>query len=978
MFFILGQIIVPMKHFCITILLFLLYACAACGQQPLMRHFTVRDGLPSNMIYYVLQDSKGFLWFGTDLGISRFDGHSFKTFTSGDGLPDNEIFAIFEDKYGRCWLVCYNRKPCYILNDRIYSSSNDALCRQIEKSGANYTNYFINKNGDGCLAGDKIYIVRKDSISRYHPELTFRESSTTNFIHNKNEYIANGKGGLIEIENDKLKLLLPSCPGKRLYLNNHYYLYGNLFSGDEGIFFNDMILTENDLMTAYRMPFPYFLYDMVAGNDGNILLCTEKGIITYKPDQKIVDTVNITFPGISVSHIVKDKEGNTWYPTLNDGAYMRPASSPVAYNVQSGLPDNNVLSLAVAKDGRLITGYNNGSVCITEGTKQSVISLDKNYIRNRVKYIYAINGEEFLAGCDRGLYRVHIKSKKISLINNSPQKVLSLKGDHCLYGHAIGAGDYDIGKNTSVNFWDSTTLALAEDNNKTIWLGTLKGLYYRKAGVIKKWQSSGILSDSRITALVPLPQGGVAVGTHQNGIYRVQAGRLLHITQATGLISDICRRMFADSSGNVWLSTDKGLDKISFHDKENYSIYHYSNTDGLISNNVNDIAFKGSKAYVATSEGVLILDADKAAGSAPPKIYILSVQTRDSTFNYPKHITLSYNQNNLRIDYSGISFIAGNDVTYKYLLSGGNTDTVFTTLASVSLNGMKPGNYKLLIWAAGKNNNWSTSPAVFTFTIIPPVWQRLWFMSCVVLLCAGLVYMMYRRRISIIRTGEKDRTEHGKRIAALEMQALRAQINPHFMFNALNAIQHYYNNNDERAGNYYMSSFARLIRQTLANAKVHWIDIAEEAAMLRTYIELEQMRLNNSFDYEILTNLVPDPAQVKIPAMLLQPYVENAINHGLRHLKGEKGKLLISCMQRGTSIACIIDDNGIGLAAAQKLSSRPAGHTSMGMAITRQRIETINRLYNTNIAVTVTDKQSLSEGAHGTLIEIIIPLNTEL
>lgn len=242
--------------------------------------------------------------------------------------------------------------------------------------------------------------------------------------------------------------------------------------------------------------------------------------------------------------------------------------------------------------------------------------------------------------------------------------------------------------------------------------------------------------------------------------------------------------------------------------------------------------------------------------------------------------------------------------------------------------------------------------------------------ACLLLL---LLLWFYRYRISIIKRREVEVTGRKRRMAELEMQALRAQINPHFMFNALNAIQNYYSENDERSANYYMSAFARLIRQTLNYSKEHWIPLAQEVSILKTYIELEQMRSKHTFSYTI--DLSADLELEKIPTMLVQVYTENAINHGLRHLDGPHGKLCLSFTLCDNNIVCKIEDNGVGFAQAKALDSRPRDHASMGLKITEGRIATINELYNTHIIVQISDKNTLQGYGQGTTVSITVPIS---
>lgn len=220
------------------------------------------------------------------------------------------------------------------------------------------------------------------------------------------------------------------------------------------------------------------------------------------------------------------------------------------------------------------------------------------------------------------------------------------------------------------------------------------------------------------------------------------------------------------------------------------------------------------------------------------------------------------------------------------------------------------------------------------------------------------------------------RAEHKARnrqqLAELEMKALRAQINPHFIFNALNSIQSYYSQNDELKANHYMTSFALFIRLTLIHSQSHWLPLRQEIAMLRTYIELEQMRFKELFSFTIICGPGVEPAAISMPAMLIQPYVENAINHGLRYLKGRKGLLTLKFIEQKDVLLCEVEDNGVGRGYAG--NSAPPKHISLGMKINRERIDTMNRMYDIDIRIAVVDKQTDSGTPEGTLITLFIPL----
>ena len=942
------------------------------AQKPLLRHYSAGEGLASNTIYNAFQDSRGFMWFCTDQGVSCFDGGQFRNFTSKDGLPDNEVFTFSEDRFHRCWMVCYNHKACYIRDDKVYSVANDRLCRQIDSAQIGYTHMFLNRDGNFCLSGKRIYAILQDHIEPYYPALKFG-TACYYFRQDGDEYMIDSKS-ITHLESGRQIAHAQADFRSFAYIAGHEWMFGY----DSGKGKNCYSYTINHgHANADQIPVSYYVYDFLKRDDTSIWWCTEKGLMVYNTSSRRLDTSSVLLHGKAINRAFKDNEGNLWLITINDGVYMQAATQPVIYNKEGGLLADIVLAVAVSPSGMLVTAYDNDAINVIKGKKVSSYSLHPAGTGVGTHYLYLLNAHETVLGNNRGIYRLDINTGKVKLVvNDVAQKAASVADSFCFLGYYGGAARYNKISGEMATLWDTTTTAITRDKQGTVWLGTLHGLYFLSGQHPQHIEQYKQLGQKRITSIVT--SGSIlAVGTDNDGIYFLSDTRLLHIDESNGLRSSICRRLLAGYDGAIWACTNIGLDKITFGIFPSFSSYHYSQSDGLPPGRVNDVSFYKGKAYIATSGGVVVLNEQPFAGNVPPVTYIVSVATADTSYNYPQKITLSYKNNSLQINYTGISFAGGTDLTYRYVLRGGRSDTVYTPLRSLSLSSLKPGEYRLLVWAAVKNGYWSRHPAVFSFTVIPPFWQRIWFLICVLLLCAGIVWLIFLYRVRRIKAAEMQKTFFQKGLAEMEMQSLRAQINPHFMFNALNAIQSFYSQHDERKANRYLTSFANLIRKTLTLAKVHWLTLSEELDMLRAYIELEQLRFSNAFEFELILMPGVDPKATRIPAMLFQPYVENAINHGLHHLDDRSGKLVMRFERLDRRLLCTIEDNGIGIEESVRRNRRPAGHESMGMSITRRRIETINKLYNTTIEVKIIARQSLTLKSRGTIIEIIIPLDTE-
>lgn len=963
-------------------LILLVYSAGyCCAQQQLLRHYTVNEGLPSNNVYSAFQDSRGFIWFCTDWGISRFDGHHFENITSKQGLPDNEIFDMMEDPWHRYWLLCYNGKPGYIFNGKVYSARNDALCQSIEKAGIKYRYFYYNANKEFCLVGKNTYIVQKERVVPSDPNQTFIGIPYP-FNCKGTDYVVE-PGRILKRVANRWDTILKSTYIRNFFYQDHLYgvvVNDTLYRSKTKLFCDINFSGTEPVVKLVSMP--YKILKFVPGKNRDIWCCTEAGIFAYDPTKnEIGPRQAVALKGTAVSFFFTDSQGNSWYLTAGDGIYMQSPAAIKIYNHKTGLAQDNVFSVCYTPDGKLLAGYDNGIIDQIEDHKVTSFKLNSNNLWNRVRYILPINKNELIAGTDIGLYRVNRSNGKNTVILPYAQKSGFIKDDNCFIGFngwsRGGAALYNIAQNSlsylPITSATSLVTATAIDDQQTFWMGTINGLYYYRGDTIRKWNRDSSLSYSHITSLVVAKDEKLIISTLSDGLYILDGQKVIHLDESKGLVSSLCSKAYIDEQERIWVSTDKGVDRVTLFKDSGYHIHHLSTAEGVPTHIINDITFGLGKAYLATSGGIIIINQDQTDLTIPSQVYILSLSLKDSIINYPQKVTLKYDQNNVIITYTGISYAGGRDITYRYLLRGNSgNDTVQTTQSTLNLGALKPGNYELMVWAAGKNNNWSKSSALLYITILPPFWGETWFIIAVIFFVLLLLGLVYRRRVSIVRRKEMEIAGRKRRMAELEMQALRAQINPHFMFNALNAIQNYYSQNDERSANHYMSAFARLIRQTLNYSKEHWIPLADEIQILKTYIELEQMRSKHSFSYQI--GLDPELEQKKIPTMLLQVYIENAINHGLRHLDGLHGKLNVSFRRDEGNIICMIEDNGVGFIRARELDSRPEGYESMGLKITAGRIATINELYNTCIVAKISDKHSLQGYGQGTIIEIIIPL----
>jgi hypothetical protein len=334
--------------------------------------------------------------------------------------------------------------------------------------------------------------------------------------------------------------------------------------------------------------------------------------------------------------------------------------------------------------------------------------------------------------------------------------------------------------------------------------------------------------------------------------------------------------------------------------------------------------------------------------------------------------TLPYTLNSLKLEYVGLSFKSDGDVVYRYKMEGIDTAWTQTQFTNVQYPALAPGKYRFLVDARSLQGSWSNNPVSIDFTILPPYWQTWWFRALMVVIILALVIgityaiVQYYRKQSII----------AQRMVELEGNALRANMNPHFVFNALNAIHDFIANSDERSAHLYLGKFAQLIRRILDQSRRNYISLEEELITLKLYLELENMRFEHKFDCQITIADNIMPYDIELPPMLIQPYLENAVRHGLMNL-GQPGIIAVKFEQQGNQLKCTITDNGVGRKKAVEISSkRLKNHRSAGMEITLKRVELLNQQHANEkyVGVEIIDLTDEHGNATGTQVTILLPI----
>ncbi|MEO7461922.1 MAG: histidine kinase, partial [Ferruginibacter sp.] len=389
---------------------------------------------------------------------------------------------------------------------------------------------------------------------------------------------------------------------------------------------------------------------------------------------------------------------------------------------------------------------------------------------------------------------------------------------------------------------------------------------------------------------------------------------------------------------------------------------------------------ESGKIYIGNSGGFQVFNPDFLNSNTiiPPVIlhsFKINGKEYKGDINAIKEISLTHDEANFSFEYAALTFTNNERIKYAYRLKGLEKEWRYADKQRISAYSLAHGGtYTLQVKASNAEGKWNENPYELIIHVKPAFWETWWFIILSVLSLGLLVTWIARQRIKSIRTVEEKKTHINKIKAEAEMKALRAQMNPHFIFNCMNTIDAFIHKNNTEAASEFLNKFSKLIRQVLENSQYPVISIKKDIEALQLYIELEEQRYDSRFFHNISIPEKLIDNGFKIPPLLIQPYAENAILHGLRHKDNEKGLLTISFEEKANHLICIIEDNGIGRNASASLySERNQRHQSLGLKVSKERIESLDDLYKSSSTVEVMDK---ADGA-GTIVKLILPIIRE-
>lgn len=965
------------------------------GQDQLSITYTIKNGLPSNTVYVVKKDSKGYLWITTDKGVVKYDGRKFRLFTIKDGLASNDNFSMLIDSKDNVWLYSFKAISRIDSKNRV----------EIFGDTKSYFNYF------GMNSKDEIYFTNKieynvDTTKVDRGFYSIIKNNTLHTIANPIADYSNSKqyGSLPYLYHDNFNLVNFSL--KNFQILNRFVLDRikfKLVSSKDDLNFNFKSYTElcpeivsvND---SIRVVFGIKGYSLILNNreykekkyprsenklvngismwfNNALLVILDQNVYLFSVNKNGNDFWEKILYLPKATSMVQDYEGNVWVSTLGNGLIKYICNSDIGgIGKSKKIPIDDVVKIAGYKNKKIWMATNKNKVIELQSRKELMSSqlID-------LRFLECDENDVFFGGSN-ALY------KNYQIINKLGFKNLSLFNDSMATTTVHGINFltkknpyifFDKYKNQNTNIQGRMYAILLSKN--IFYSGNQQGLYW---GHPKKNELIPICLDDNVESVSvngirESSNGLIWVATEGNGVYILKDKIPIRHLDKELLDANIIS-MRIDDKDNIWLASSKGLNKISYNNG-NFLVKSYTTYHGLPSNYVHDTYCYNDELYIATDEGLIkmdVKDLDKLDNSIAPPVYIQSAMVLEPShklLNIDSTGYLRFNQNSIYFEYTGISYRSNGNVAFEYRLLPSTTSWQTTKNDNITFTDLRPGNYKFEVRAVNSIGTKSDKPAAFTFSIEKHFTQQLWFIltslatGIFLISFIAMQFAKYRRNQAIAQN------ETERLIAELKLKSLQAQMNPHFIFNSLNAIQGFINGKNEKAANDYLVRFAQLIRLYLTSSESKFITLKQEMKVVEVYIELEFLRFSDKFQYKIDIDKSVDLEQYTIPAMLIQPHVENAIRHGLIPSGHYDNNLLeVSVLTINGGVQCIVKDNGIGRTRSHQIKGEAAKeHLSLGSKIARERLDAIKELNLTNITQRVSDIV-VDGNICGTIVEITI------
>jgi ligand-binding sensor domain-containing protein len=996
-----------------------------CSESSFAQHFniqtfTTREGLSHNDVRAAAVDSSGFLWIATWDGLSRYDGYTFKNYfhKTDDSLsvPYFSILNIVVDGADNLWLLTDNQLVVrYDLSKNIFSRI-DQLYDSLPEF---YSNISIDEEGYLWLINPNTLIkfdFRKNIFDKFdisdladNLQKTFRIGIPSISTYQKDR-IWLVYEDIYEFEkNSENKLILKNkyIVDRRNHIKNFdfsfWYWYTIRFSdaGEKWIFSNSglYLLDEKTGVFSEFTGIPSFRD--FRGNGFLSWSTRDNGIYIYDQMEEKLSNIPLQY-----CHLVKgifcQNKDLVWFANNSiSGAALglsRVVFTPDYFtNYVIPVGNNDVVTVySITKDkyNRLWVGMRgkNSLIMIDSDRKAKIIKIpvfssidDPGAVRS-----LTATSDGIWIGYFRDLLLFHdLNSGKFT--RHQPGSgyfrpvAVNKEGNLFIWRSDSTIGLYNAELKRTEKRFDyqpySAVYKILYDENNKLWAGLNQSALVRIDLLSEKSMTFYLSKDNyNIEDICIGDDGDMWLALLGGGVCQLnpETGRKNFYTTSNGLTNNTTYGLLKDKTGNIWVSTNTGISRINpktglirgFGLNEGLNINEF-NSGASYKDNDNQFFMGGMGGLVSffpdsinnelieTADQRIIINEIKVSGEL--RQFKRSVAMPDTLF-------LDKGENNIQVNFSSTDFLNSDRTLYRYKLSDINKDWIETDSKNRSINytNLKPGWYNLQLQATDRGGFWKPSKEI-RIRIKPFYYETLLFriaLPSILLLLIASMILIYIKQI-------KQKADQKQN--ALRLQSLQGQMNPHFIFNSLNSINYFISENDPLSANRYIADFSKLIRSILYNFNSDFISLEREIESMEEYLKIEHLRFSDKFNYKVRLSPVVAAGQYKVSPGLVQPFVENAIWHGVRGLERRKGNVEVTYSIESDKLTCIVEDDGIGRKRAEALKKKIDRKVSKGISIVTERLNIINKLQKSNFQILISDLYPGKEEP-GTRVVINIPV----
>ncbi|HET6721721.1 MAG TPA: histidine kinase [Chitinophagaceae bacterium] len=998
------------------------------AQQLAFRRLNVSDGLTSNVVAQAAFDRNGSLWFSTGEAINLYDGNNITQYhwRNYPFFPQSEVGFFSLDSYNRVW-ICYlrhlilideTRKPQpYYLGD---SLKNLGVSHCFEISGLGMvalTNKGTYYTSDITKTWDRFLWL--DSLVNDKPVLFIKKFDSSTVIFKKGDKLL-----LANLKTKKL-LLDISINGnvEACRINNDEILMGVEYKWE---FFRisvsqkKIIKTYSNSVDQWRKPIKAELFEMALAANNKIYMTTRfSGLMQFDPEQESFFVNNHDFysqhslSSDNLRYLATDENGYlavTSRAGVNIANVFQTSFTSVEYFRE---PNGNIIDepvIAVIQD-------NKRKFWIQTQTQLFTWKREDNFVKPllRLKDITApglpvFPGIPVFDQFER--LWVPYAGYGIMIFDNDGKVIRELKNDKGSTGYIpndavrvirrAGNNKMLVGSTNGIFIVDAVTFLadsimwkvlqdgmrgkrvvdIMQDEN-IIWITTSPGGAIHKYDVntnkLDIYTTAQGIASHRNYLLVKARDGNVYVSSYDGVTIFSPDGQLKRIDEQSGLADLRVEAIATDDSGYVWMTNTTTLIR---YDPVRNRFDYFNEQHGI-----NKTGFQITPAcktstgelIFALNRGIAIVDPRRVnAWQQPVRFSIYRVNTNNTIEIFSSSSTLDLPYNNAKINFSYLNsdLISSGRFFYRYKMDGIDTAWSSPTRNHLIAYNLRPGNYRFQMQASYNETNWIDFPNAVSISVAAPFWQQWWFYALIGLMAVSVTTIVYKF-IQSAKTQKKKLEELNRLMNESRLMAIRSQMNPHFIFNSLNAIQESIVMQDFDTAYQYLSKFSKLLRQVLNNSEKNFIPLKDEIEVNQLYLELESLRFKRSFSYSLSIGENIDTETVRFPSLLLQPFIENAIWHGLMHKQGDK-KLDISFCLQNNHLECIIEDNGIGRERSAEIKRNKLGaqyFESKGTQLSGQRIQLLNETGHTTASIQIDDLKKNTGESEGTRVTLKLPLD---